>query len=395
MPDDTSPVPVPRNAGTDIIRKSAPLARRGLEGIQRPRGRVVLFPAVPIGRYSLQSASDSYERIEGDACGEVYVPSGWELGLEPCDAAAFHQLASLSPGDVDEISYISGDDFDLEFLDSQSVAFLGHLTGLRRLSLSFLRLTDADFEWLRYLHVIEDLELSNDPEQNRYEFTGAVIEELPTDAPLTRLALGNVPFSESELQRVSRYTQLKELAFWYERTDGSGFRKLESLSSLKELSVNGDGSDEDMAVLASLPCLQRLRLWDVPVTARVLRHLAKAGKLSDLSLGNTNVRGRLEALADLPLGGLTLTHTPLTDAVGPVLGQLQRLYSLDLSSTAITDRTLDFLAGLPRLYYLSVKDTAVSEYAVQQLCRAMPRLTVELGEWDNRREIRGDLASYS
>lgn len=394
MQSETSPIPIPGAGGTDIVRQSAPLARRGLEALQKSRGRVVQFPAEPIGTYSLQSGSPSYEQIEGDACGEVYVPSGWELGLNPRDAAAFHQLASLRPGDVDEISFISGDDFDLQILDGRSVAYLGHLAGLRRLSLSFLRLEDVDFEWLRYLHVLEDLELSNDPEQNGYGFTGAVIERLPMNAPLSRLALGNVSFIESDLERVSRYAQLKELAFWYERTDGSGFRKLESMSSLRELHVSGDGTDEDMAVLASLPCLKQLWLWDVPVTARILRHLAKAGRLSDLSLRNTNVRGRLEALADLPLEALTLSHTPLTDAVGPVLGQLWGLRYLDLSSTAITNRMLDFLAGLPHLLHLGVIDTDVSDGAVQQLCRMLPRLAVEVGEWDHRRALRGELADY-
>lgn len=439
MPDKKC-LPVPTSGGPNIVRQSAPLARRGMEALQKGRGRLLRFPAEPIGEYGLFSDPQATRGVSGPACGEVYVPVGWEVVLVLRDAKAFRHLASLDPSDLIDLRHVLRFDGDhRDYPDDESMKFVGRLSGLRRLWLSGLMLSGVEFSWLRHLHVLQSLHLELFYQPRRYP--GTIIQNLSENAPLTDLDLGQFRLGESHLYRLRKYAHLAELRFEYERTNGIGFRKLASLFRLERLEVAYGGEDKDFAVLDALPRLRRLqlpesvtsgvgihlrklrnlehlRLTRSSVSYAILRDLAKLEALSELDISFTQVQGELDAIAELPLRTLNLWSLPLTDvhvrpirrlgtledlrlnntqvtdAIGPILAPLSRLRILHLANTEVTDRTLEFLADLPDLRRLDVSETSVSEEAAQRLCRVIPRLIVQRSDFllGSSWEVRGELA---
>jgi Leucine-rich repeat (LRR) protein len=409
-----------------------------MEALQKPRGRIVQFPADMIGTYRLSSELEHETGVEGYAYGEVYVPSGWELSLALDNLSALRDATALGPNDVDELRY-AGRSEPSDPLDNDIIGSIGRLSGLRRLNLRYPFVSATAFYPLGELLRLEELHIHHDPLDEVASPTN-LLESLPQEAPLAALGLRFFDFNESDVRRVTSYARLSKLIFTYQRTDGTGFAELAALSDLEELTVRG-ATDEDFAALRALPRLRHLdintesvtsrvgvylrhllpleslRLSGVPVTDATLDDIGALGNLSELSLIDAPIR-RIDAISSLPLRVLNLSRLllsdaavgpigrlsaledfrlasmSLTDAIAPVLSRLSKLQRLDLNYTQITDRTLDFLTNLPDLRRLDVFATSVSEGAVEQLCRAIPRLVVRCRNgFIGGQEIRGSLAS--
>ncbi|QDU93574.1 leucine-rich repeat domain-containing protein [Lignipirellula cremea] len=98
-------------------------------------------------------------------------------------------------------------------------------------------------------------------------------------------------------------------------------------------------TDEGCKLLAYMPGLQTLRLYDTQIGDDTLKVLAANNRqLSELSLSNTQVTDKgaasLAALGNLRV--LKLDGTAVTDAVFPPLLALRRLQRLSLQNTAVT-----------------------------------------------------------
>ena len=413
-----------------------------MDALRRGRGRVVRFPDVEIGSYYLTSGGRTSNEVCGDARGEVYIPSGWELTLDPRSADAFHHFASLGPADLDGLRYYHPHNA-ADRMDDERVAFVRYLTGLRRVFLEGVQLSGNDFSWLRHLDALEVLYIWSGREDREADHPPVPLDSLSAKAPIRELRLTDFGWRESHMRRLCQYPKLTILWCRYERSDGTGFAELASLSSLEELLLVDGGRDEDFAVLRDLPRLRQLGLWSSKLTSEVgahlrmlqdlkilnlrsrsitgaiLRDIGRLGSLDELTLSLCGVQGGLDRVADLPLRKLHLDHLPLTDAdvrpigrlagledlrlaktgvtdaIGPVLRVLHRLQRLDLDSTKITDRTLGVLAGLPCLTRLNVSGTHVSMKAANRLCEANPQLIIQNKEWGGGDfgQVRGELAS--
>jgi len=158
----------------------------------------------------------------------------------------------------------------------------------------------------------------------------------------------------------------------------AALRSIARCRSLRDLSLQRCGIDDaDVATLAPLPALAKLRLTDESVTDAVIPVIAKHVGLVALHVGNTALRcarlGELEAcpdLADLQIGGCWL-DPGWADGVA----RLTSLRSLELSFTTAGDDDLAALRRLARLEYLSLRGTSVGDGVVDSLL-AMPALRI-------------------
>jgi uncharacterized protein (TIGR02996 family) len=128
-------------------------------------------------------------------------------------------------------------------------------------------------------------------------------------------------------------------------------------------------TDADVEVLAALPGLQHLDLYQTRITNRALRYLSGLTELRALEIGYNDI-DNLDALAgmtqlrELNLIGMYVLHRdgpsdwPLTDAGTVALSTLTGLESLCLSFNPITDVTLARIAGLTKLRKLELTDIA-------------------------------------
>lgn len=163
---------------------------------------------------------------------------------------------------------------------------------------------------------------------------------------------------------------------------------------------NGRVTDQDLAVLQSLPDLRRLYLnGNHGVTDDGLAYLAELSKLQTLGLSGCTIRGAgLEHLKKLPIVDLRISGTKVTDDQlhwlesmsnlekfvaerTPITSQgmihfhgLKELRELNLNRTLVDDAGLAYLDGLTKLVHLYLSDTKVTDEGVAKLKAALPNL---------------------
>jgi uncharacterized protein (TIGR02996 family) len=175
-------------------------------------------------------------------------------------------------------------------------------------------------------------------------------------------------------------------------------------------------TDADVGLLAALPGLQNLALYETKITNRALRYLSRLTELHTLGIG-ANAIDNLDGLAgmtqlrELNLGGMyvyrsggptewTLTDTgtealstligleslclsfnPITDVTLERISGLTNLRKLDLESVgAITEAGLVHLKGLKKLDQLDLRSTAITAKGAKKLQTHLPQAKIRRGE---------------
>jgi uncharacterized protein (TIGR02996 family) len=172
-------------------------------------------------------------------------------------------------------------------------------------------------------------------------------------------------------------------------------------------------TDADVELLAVLPGLQNLDLYETKITNRALCYLSSLKELHTLKIGS-NALDNLDGLAgmtqlrELNLGCMHIYHsgTPteylLTDAGTSALSTLTGLESLCLSFNPVTDVTLEriseltnlrklelesvggitdagllHLKGLKKLEQLDLRSTAITAKGAKKLLAHLPRVKIK------------------
>jgi hypothetical protein len=104
------------------------------------------------------------------------------------------------------------------------------------------------------------------------------------------------------------------------------------------------------------------------LTDRGLKHVARLSKLGELSLGYTRVSdGGVKYLTKLPLHGLNLCGTEVTDYGLKDIAQIEELHYLNLSETNVTDRGIEALRPLKELNDLQLAATHITDRSLDEL----------------------------
>jgi hypothetical protein len=138
--------------------------------------------------------------------------------------------------------------------------------------------------------------------------------------------------------------------------------------------VNGELTDEAMALLPSLPALEWLEVGGGKVTPAGVAHLKDCTALKrlyihDVALGGDGLEwlGRLDKLEALSLQRTGVGAAVLKNVKAP------NLTVLNLSGNPVKDDALEYAAGIKGLEVLSLADTQVTGAGLQKL-RGMARL---------------------
>ncbi len=155
-------------------------------------------------------------------------------------------------------------------------------------------------------------------------------------------------------------------------------RKISCCRAIRELYLSGnDLTDETLAHLAELECLEVLALNYTEITDAGLAHLADNWCLRSLELGDTKVTAAgIVSLSSLPtLEELTLGGTSLDDAgLKRIVSKAKSLRGLDLEDTNVGDAGVACLKDLPCLEVLILDFTDVTDASIPYL--------VQLGSLD-------------
>ena len=151
--------------------------------------------------------------------------------------------------------------------------------------------------------------------------------------------------------------------------DRYGKLTAEEAASLTEVDLRGTKvTDDDLALLASLPSLKTLCLQHTAVTDAGLAYLGRLSQLSTLDLRETQVTGA--GVRQLPALGLTALHLTDTKVTGEELHWLPpmpNLQILKLNRLNFGDDAIGDLALFPAVRHLELDGTAISDTGFRQL----------------------------
>ncbi len=240
-------------------------------------------------------------------------------------------------------------DLSNTWVSDADMAKVARITSLRKLDLSYTKVTDTGIEHLKALPAVVEL--------NCYfaeYLTHDAVRHLRGWKKLERLNLHGTRADSKVFAHLEQITSLRWLDIGFTNVDDEGFESLAALSRLEHLGIGGNRlNGTGLEVLKVLPALVSLDvsgiqrvdsgLWSLPLTDENLRRIGALTGLTRLNL----------ARADLP--NLDIDHPfrigeerrELRD-LSP-LEKLPNLESLDLSKQHVSVEALKSLARLPKL----------------------------------------------
>jgi len=223
------------------------------------------------------------------------------------------------------------------------------------------------------------------------------------DRKVKVIRMTNAALTDEGLVHFKPLPHLRGVLLDYTQVTDDGLAHLAGLTNLEVLDLGSTQvRGEGLLHLANMRCLQYLDLRRTPFTDAGLVHLRNLTGLRFLNLGHTRVTGtgfaHLSGLSNLEtillhqtpftdeglshllglanLKTLVLEGTQITDAGLAHLARLPSLETLNLRRVGMTDKGLSHLRSLTSLQTLDLYDTDVSETAIDELKKALPRLTV-------------------
>jgi beta-lactamase regulating signal transducer with metallopeptidase domain/Leucine-rich repeat (LRR) protein len=249
----------------------------------------------------------------------------------------------------------------LEFsnVTDAGLAPLEDVTALRKLDLWGTKITDAGLAHLQGLSELRELWLNGCT-----SITDAGLAHLKGLTKLQRLRLNACyRVTGACLQYLSNMPELQELHFAQGPVTDADLQHLKNLTGLVYFSAKGPGiTDAGLENFKALPRLSSLELRETEITDAGLERLKSLTALGDLTLQNAQITDAgLAHLKDLTkLTGLGLRSDQITDAGLAHLEDLTKLKGLDLHCARITDAGLEHLKGLTALHSLDFRDTPIS-----------------------------------
>jgi hypothetical protein len=350
------------------------------------------------------------------AQGAIVVPANHRTVLV-FNGSTLAPLQHLPPDAIDELRLLKPHRNISEMgysgrLDSNELAYLARLSGLRALDLrrvgieqharhqfqnlthiTDLSLVGGEFddtifpmlESLDHLHVlsIDDTAMDhlNLARLQRLPHLHTLWGFRPGDAlmpivtrfpALRSLDLGEGGVTNRGLIHCQHMSQLEELSLMMNEDVGnSGIRHLRTVSPVRILNLTEVPSvtNAGLAAVQDLPDLQQLYVLGTRIRDRGMVHLERMPTLEVLELPATITDAGLRILPSLPtLRVLSLrTNIAITDESLVAVGACPTLQVLDLSETTINDAGLAYLRDIPQLMVLDLWNTPVSDAGLAHL----------------------------
>jgi internalin A len=221
------------------------------------------------------------------------------------------------------------------------------------------------------------------------ELTDGWLKRLEGLTSLRSLSLNGTNVSDDGLEHVKRISSLEDLSLYGTLVTDAGLAHLKELPSLRSLNLTSSDQGSGPPGAPKAYSSNGLSRPDAPprphgiiVTDVGLKHLQGLTGLQSLQLQNTQITDAgLRSLAELTnLGTLDLRNTAVTDAGLEHLKGLSKLQDLLLTNTKVTDRGLEYLEAMTSLQCLDlggflgpVGDVEVTDAGLEHL-KGLPNL---------------------
>jgi hypothetical protein len=254
-------------------------------------GMVTVVPTKKTEDYPSADQAKEASKAIGPALGKITfsVPRGCRVAFEPNRRLIDNpkQIEKFSPEGIDSI-YLLSSAFDESEEDRlpKLIPYLSHFKGLKELHVDRSDLTDAQLLKLPDLNSLEIFTCSLDS-----KITGACLARLSQLPNLRYLDFWMTRLDEDNLKYLKNMHKLEALNLSDSSADTTGMKHVSACTGLKRLYLNWNKKliDEDLTYLIPLNNLQLLHLRSTPVTDRGMPALARMKRLKTLSLLETKV----------------------------------------------------------------------------------------------------------
>lgn len=305
----------------------------------------------------------------------------------------------------DAAGKVTAIDLTSTWVADEDLAKIAAFPEVRKLTLSYARISDLGFEHLRpltkvthldcyYCEYVSDGAIAFLKQWKELEYlnlrgtevTSRVFEHIAGMKKLKFLDVGFSRVNDDGFESLASLEQLSELHIGGDKMTGLALPLLRLLPSLRHLDLNGSQrtdsgrwgmmlSDANIDLLSPLVQLESLDIGGAPVTDAAVRALTPLVNLRALNLSRSDLTAAgLELLVGLPkLKRLNLWLSPrIDDKAVRHLVAMKTVEWLNLADTSITDASLDQLAAARSLKVLIVAGSKVTPEGVEKLRKARP-----------------------
>jgi Leucine-rich repeat (LRR) protein len=282
---------------------------------------------------------------------------------------------------------------------------IARLTQLRKLDLSYTKVSDLGLEQLRplenvtwfnchYCEYVSDGGIAFLKHWTKLEYlnlrgtevTSKVFEHLANMHKLRTLDVGFSRVNDDGFDALASLEELSELHIGGDKMTGLALPLLRLLPALRHLDVNGSQrtdsgrwglmlTDVNVDALSALTQLRALDMGGALVTDVGMKAIEPLVALEELDLSRMDITAQgLAPVARLPkLRRLNLWQSSrVDDKAAQYLSRMETLEVLDLSETKVTDALLDQLGRLKRLKLLIVAGTKITPERAKLFREAHP-----------------------
>jgi hypothetical protein len=274
--------------------------------------------------------------------------------------------------------------------------------------------TDKDLDTLTEFPKLNAVSIDN-------RFTQNGLISLAKNQNLSTIVIYDMYFDEPGLKPLASLNKLKSLHLLGTSVDDRSLRNLGTLTNLEFMQLNGgngcDISSEGLARVSELPNLMKLHIFNFKKIDRDGIHaLAKSPKLKELALYSSSISDNdLEYLGDLKeLKQLSLVNNSITLASLDHLKKIAKLDKLTLSfslmdnagiaslrksalpisglileKSQISDTSIEDLLKIPTLMELDLQNTNVTAEGIKRLAKAKQLSRLLIGP-----KISADVVAY-
>ncbi len=295
-------------------------------------------------------------------------------------------ITKLKPDDLYEVFIFPQPENEksFKFGDAQ-LRHLGHLTGLKELTIQFVQVTGRGLQYLEPLQELEKLifyspNLGNDG-----------LKSIGKLKSLQTLSIGVAKWDDAGLAHLANLNSLEEIQLPFSGVPGRGFDAVVQLPNLKYIAGSMHFNNAHLGRLKKSNALRALVLQqNEKIDDNSLRYIAQVPQLEYLDLWHTNISDagvrHLRPLKSLKRLNIKANRQPsgptITSASADVLSQLTSLEILDVGGVGGVNEFLEGISTLKNLKSLSLsgeRDTGfISDTGMKSVSklRSLERLTV-------------------
>jgi hypothetical protein len=355
--------------GTDgrlIGRHVAAELRTGAPSVLLPP-RILHFPT------DRSMGTIAFNGQELPARGTIAVPEGAQVSLTVNETGVtdLSPLAALGENDLQLLS------FSNTSVQDNDLAYIQHLTGLKRLSLYGTGIGDEGMYYVQDLTNLERINL------NATQITDEGMQYVQNMTQMRELVLNRTNLTDESMQYIAGMTELTYLDMWQVNITDDGLRQLQHLTNMNNLGIEDTQiTDAGLEYLAQMANLGYLNIEKTNITNEGLAHLLGLQQLQQILLDDTHIDdnalallAQLKSLSEIQLPIQISPEALMALKDHPAFANLQALLQSRPTEIHIVDRatqtgisgasfTLDPTSGdvHPTHFHSVGKDGAVMVY---------------------------------